>query len=305
MIRCRSIPIFCVVAYCAAACSAFSADVAIISSSDILPYQTCREGIQEQLADLSIVTVTLGEDIGKAQEVLGEVKRHHPKVLIAIGPQAAFMVAQEQAPSSTKLFCMVLNPQRVLAKAGLFPGISLNIPPALQITTIKQSFPARRRIGVFYTKMINQETIDALSREATVHGCTLVGMPIASAQDIPGMLTAREPAFDVLLIIPDEALGSTKIVEYVIKEALRRSIPVVGYNSWFAKNGAVLSFVIDYKAIGKQTAACARRLLSGAALDGMIMPPERVQIVIDLKTAEKIGVAVSPDMLNRADEVQR
>ena len=66
-------------------------------------------------------------------------------------------------------------------------------------------------------------------------------------------------------MIPDEQINSQKIVEYLIKESLRRKTPVVGYNSWFAKNGAILSFIIDYRDVGVQAGTMAMKLLKQGA----------------------------------------
>lgn len=109
----------------------------------------------------------------------------------------------------------------------------------------------------------------------------------------------------MLLIIPDEQLGSTKIVEYVIKESLRRKVPVVGYNSWFAKNGALLSFVIDYRDVGMQTGKLAKKMLleEGPLPDIGIVPPEKIKTSVDLKTAKKLGVKISPAIIQQAHEV--
>jgi ABC-type uncharacterized transport system substrate-binding protein len=120
------------------------------------------------------------------------------------------------------------------------------------------------------------------------------------------MLESKDFTGDALLIIPDEQLGSTRIVEYIIKESLRKKIPVVGYNSWFAKNGAMLAFMVDYKAVGQQTTGLARALLAGkAGAAGGASPPARIRISIDAKTAEKLGVQLAPQALQQADEVIR
>ena len=80
---------------------------------------------------------------------------------IAVGPQAAFALAQEQTPG-IRLFCMVLNPQRLLSATGMLPGVSLNIAPDFQMRTIRQAFPERKRVGIFYSAASNQETVTAL-----------------------------------------------------------------------------------------------------------------------------------------------
>jgi len=282
-----------------------SADVAVLVSSDIIPYNACLDGIKEKLIDYDLDTFTLGEDVEKGRELLQDISRKNPKVIIAIGPQAAFILSQEQVPCH-RFFCMILNPQRVLNKAEMFPGVSLNIPPEFQIQTIKLAFPDRKRVAVFFSRELNQAAVDALAAAAGKLELALVPLPIASAQEIPALLTAKEAEFDVLLIIPDDHLGSTKIVEYLIKETLRKKVPVVGYNSWFAKNGAVLSYIIDYKGIGIQTGTIVQGMLAGgiAGTAGFI-PPERIKISLDVKTAEKIKVTLSPAIIKQADEVLR
>jgi len=282
-----------------------AADVAIVSSSDIIPYNTCIEGIKEALSDLSLQTTVLPPDTEDALEKIKDIRSNSPRLMIAIGPQAAFAMAADKG-SVPRLFCMILNPDKVLGKAENFPGISLNIPPALQMQKIRETLPGRVRIGVFYTRQANQATIDLLAAEAKKNNLLLVPFPVSSAGQISTTLESKDFTGDALLIIPDEQLGSTKIVEYIIKESLRKKIPIIGYNSWFAKNGAVLAFAVDYKSIGLQTAALARGQLSGAAPAGTgVIPPAKIKVSIDAKTAEKLGVQLAPAALQQADEVVR
>ena len=42
---------------------------------------------------------------------------------------------------------------------------------------------------------------------------------------------------------------------------LLKNIPVVGFNEWFTENGAILSFSLDYQAIGRQTEELAQKIL--------------------------------------------
>lgn len=107
-------------------------------------------------------------------------------------------------------------------------------------------------------------------------------------------------------MIPDELINSQKIVEYIIKESVRRTIPVVGYNSWFAKNGAILSFIIDYRDIGVQAAGMGIKILKEGRNTGTtVETPARIRISIDLKTAQKLGIQISPKVIQQAEEVIR
>lgn len=284
---------------------ASAVDVALVSSSKIIPYTACIEGIKEVLSDFSLQTTVLPPDTEDALEKVKDIRSSSPRLMIAIGPQAAFAMAADTA-YVPRLFCMILNPDKVLGKAENFPGISLNISPAFQMQKIHETFPGRKRIGVFYTPTANQITIDQLAAEAKKNNLQLVPFPVSSAGQISTVLASKEFSADALLIIPDEQLGSTKIVAYVIKESLRKKVPVIGYNSWFAKNGAVLSFAVDYTGVGRQAAALARRLLAGGSPADMgSMPPAKIKVSIDAKTAEKLGVQLVPAVLGRADEVIR
>ncbi len=55
---------------------------------------------------------------------------------------------------------------------------------------------------------------------------------------------------------------------------------------------------------GRQAARLAHRILTGTAVQSLpIELPERVEFVINLKTAEKLGLQLSSSTLLRADRV--
>jgi ABC-type uncharacterized transport system substrate-binding protein len=260
-------------------------EIVILNSGDIIPYTSCIEGIREALPGFSLQLITIEQDLDKGSEVLQKLKNPAEVFVIAVGPQAAYIVSR--APQLYgRVFCMVLNPRKLLPGEAFFPGVSLNIPPRLQMQTINDVFPDRGRIGIFYNAQTNQELVDEYIAEARQRDLTVVGFPIAAASDVPARIKSERFDIDVLLFVPDEVLNTTKMVEYII--------------------GALLSFIIDYRSVGGQTAAWARTLLArpdeGPA---SVAPPEVIKISIDLKTARKLGIHIAPGMLERADEVIR
>lgn len=293
---------FFVLSLCLFADIAWPLDIFIMSSSDIIPYNNCVEGIRESLSEYSLQATNIAEDLEKGRNTLLKISNKNPKVFIAVGPQAAFVLSKQQNIRH-RIFCMVLNPLKLLGPEGIYPGISLNIPPQFQIEKIKAAFPKRKKVGVFYNKKSNRPIIDSFKVETTKRGMTLAPFPILSTSEIPAIINSNEFSIDVLLITPDDQINSTKIVKYLIKESLRRKIPVVGYNSWFAKNGALLSFVIDYKNVGKQTGEKAKSILQNFLNDAGIVPPAKIKISVDLKTANKLGVEMAPEIIQQADEV--
>ncbi len=108
----------------------FAADVAIVSSSDIIPYTTCIEGIKEALSAFALQTTVLPEDTEEALEAVKDIKDKNPRLMIAVGPQAAFAMAKEQG-SPKRLFCMILNPDKLFGQARAFPGRKPQYLPGL------------------------------------------------------------------------------------------------------------------------------------------------------------------------------
>jgi putative ABC transport system substrate-binding protein len=280
-------------------------EVFVLKTSDIIPYNNCIEGLRETLSAHSLQVFNMEGDLDKGKEIIATIQEKKPKLLIAVGTQAAFLLSEMNYPFP-KLFCMVLNPQKLLGREKLYSGVSINIPPDFQLQQIKKTFPGRSRVGVFFSESSNKSLIEILQRDASGLKLTLVTFPIISASDILPTITTKDFLIDVLLMIPDEQINSQKIVEYIIKESVRRKIPVVGYNSWFAKNAAILSFIIDYRDVGIQAGTMGSRILKEGRNTGVtVEPPARIRISIDLKTAQKLGIQVAPSVIQQAEEVIR
>lgn len=285
--------------------AAMAEEVLVINTSTIIPYSSCIGGLRETLSAYSLQVVSIENDLEKGREIISSVKEKDYRLIVAVGPQASFLLSEIKFPAP-KLFCMVLNPQRLIAKEKLYSGVSLNIPLAYQMQQIKKTFPERKRVGVFFSQGENKTVVESLRKEAALQGLAIVDLPITSASDILPAIASKDFSIDALLMIPDEQINSQKIVEYIIKEALRRTIPVVGYNSWFAKNGAILSFIIDYRDMGIQAGTMAMKLLKqGAATRVAIEAPARIRVSIDEKTAQKLGIQIAPGAIQQADEVIR
>ncbi len=294
---------FILLTFCLLPGTAFSFDVSILLSSDIIPYKSCVSGLEEVLEGNSLKVMDIRGNLEEGYRVLKNVKKEDPGLIIAVGPQAAFVLSKETA-DIPRVFCMVRNPQKIMSD-NFFPGVSLNMPsPVFQLTKIREAFSIRKKVGVFFNPLSNQSTIDAFDRAAGNLSTEIIKFPILSKKDISAVINSDQFSIDVLLIIPDDQLRSEKIISYIIKESLKRKIPVVGYNSWFAKNGALLSFIIDYKNIGVQTGNISKRILAGEKIGkGYIVPPEKIGISVDLKTARKLGINMSPEIINQAQGV--
>jgi putative ABC transport system substrate-binding protein len=247
----------------------------------------------------------IDEDVKeKGKLVLAGAVERGGDLIVAVGPEAAYLTGTASI-SIPVIFTMVSNPEKLFPEGdAAHRGVSLNLPISLQLEQIKSAFVGRKKIGVIYTPEHNQKNLDAIMSQGAALGLAVAGMPISSQKQIPEFLESPLSGIDVLLLIPDRTIGSEKILKYIIKSMLLKKIPVVGFNEWFAENGAILSFSLDYEEIGKQTAEYARRLLDEKSPPGsFVQEPSRVRTIINLKVAQKLSVAISAEMIKQASEV--
>lgn len=283
--------------------TALSSEVIIIKSSDIIPYQKALEGFKRGFSQGVFQEYSINEDISEGKSILARTLKRGGDLILAVGPEAAYLIGKDSS-SIPKIFTMVLNPEKLLDNEMLYHGVSLNLPITFQLEQIKAAFLNRKRIGVFYTQEFNQKTVDSITGNAADFDLRIVSLPIASQKEISGILNSPQFDIDVLWIIPDRTIGSEKILKYLIKMMLRKKIPVVGFNEWFAENGAILSFSLNYQEIGEQTAELAQKLLrEKKSLTRFIYEPVSVSTIVNLKVAGKLGIAISNDSIKNAREV--
>jgi putative ABC transport system substrate-binding protein len=105
-----------------------------------------------------------------------------------------------------------------------------------------------------------------------------------------------------LVVLPD---GFTEIHRDLIVGAAQRSgMPVIYPQRSFATSGGLLSDGIDDKELQRRSASYVDRILRGAKpADLPVQQPAKFELVINLKAARAIGLAVPPSLLATADSV--
>jgi putative ABC transport system substrate-binding protein len=119
-----------------------------------------------------------------------------------------------------------------------------------------------------------------------------------------------EPAFDdirrnrvgSLLVSGDSLYSSSR--ELIVRLAAHHYIPVIYYSREYADAGGLMSYGPSVKALSRQVGSYAGRILNGTKPSDLpVIQPTIFELVIDVKTAKALGLAVPPSLLARADEV--
>ena len=241
--------------------------IGVIVSLNIKPYAEAVEGIQTALQENSMrSTVFFLENYPEKQRELlkDRIFRDRFPALVAVGPEAARFIWSEFRDQNIRLiYTMVLHPKQ-LPDAPKDPcGVSMSIPADTQLFEIAKILPKIRRVGILFDPQYNHDFFELASRYENSISFSLVPLEVFSRKEIPQVLAKNWEKVDCLWMIPDRTIISESIIAYIIKEALLQKIPVIGYNRFFWESGAVMSFIFDYKELGKQTGNLAAEILQG------------------------------------------
>jgi putative tryptophan/tyrosine transport system substrate-binding protein len=242
--------------------------VAVLVSQNIRPYIEAVDGMSGVLAEnagAKVQVFSLDKFKGKTRDVLSQsLSGEKFDLAIAVGPEAVRFASEEPAlERTTWLYSMVLNPPKVFGQTEAACGVSLDIPAQRQIEMIAQGLTAVKRVGLLYDPRYNAEFFTKAAVEAASLDLKIIPLKVTSKKDIPVVLKQHWESIDALWLVPDQTVISESIVQYIIKDALFKKTPVIGYNRFFYESGAALAFVFDYEELGRQTGRLAASLLAG------------------------------------------
>ena len=90
----------------------------------------------------------------------------------------------------------------------------------------------------------------------------------------------------------------------IISAAARNNVPAVYGFSYYARDGGLLSYGGDQVDLFRRAASYVDRILRGAKPGDLpVQFPTKFEMVVNLKTAKALGLAVPPSIMLRATEV--
>jgi putative ABC transport system substrate-binding protein len=105
-----------------------------------------------------------------------------------------------------------------------------------------------------------------------------------------------------LVVIPDVFTNFRRMP--IILAAARNNVPAVYWESFFAREGGLLSYGVDIIDNYRRIASYVDRILRGTKLAELpVQLATKFEMIVNLKTARALGLTVPQSILLRADEV--
>lgn len=186
-----------------------------------------------------------------------------------------------------------------------FSGDSETLGKQLQL--FKDTVPSLRSLAVLYDSrkegMPTAATFEAIKKTAPHLATRLIEEPISSVAEAEQALKrAHKSGIDGVFLVCSPVFRTFKPLALV---AVRHRLPLFGCNaSQVREDGALLSYAPDMHYIGFRGAQYLDRVLRGARPQDLpVETPKRFELVINLRTANEIGLKIPPEVLMLADKV--
>ena len=170
---------------------------------------------------------------------------------------------------------------------------------------LKEIAPRVTRVAVIRDPNISAGTgqFGAIQAAASSLGLELVAVNPREASEIERAIAAFARTPNGGLIMTSSALAIIHR-DLIIGLAAKHKLPAVYHRRVFSASGGLISYGPDAIDISRRSASYVDRILKGEKpADLPVQAPSKYELVINLKTAKALGIAVPPSLLARADEV--
>jgi putative tryptophan/tyrosine transport system substrate-binding protein len=235
------------------------------------------------------------------------------EVLIAVTRPAA-VAAQRATNTIPIVFVVVPDPigtklVESLARPGGnitgFTQIAVELS-SKRLQFFKEAFPRLSRVAVLVNgndHLGMRRYIDEFEVGARAIGLTIQPVEVRSPADF-------EPALDK--IVADGLEGVTLPADGLFYQgrhmlarlSLVRRLPLVVYSRETLEAGALISYGADQRAIFRSAAVYVDKILKGERAANLpVQQPTKFELIVNLKTANALGVTIPSLLLAQADEV--
>lgn len=284
------------------------------------PWHSNTEGFRDALRELGYVegknvnfeTRAAQGDPTRMPELAAELVRQKPDVLYCVaGPDA--QACQKATTVIPIVFTQAGDPVRLglvksLAQpAGNITGIgSLRAElTAKRLELFKETVPSLRRVLVTYDPREPEEgeALTFARSAARRLGLTLLEHPITAPLEIEaGLAELKEGGQDGILIV--QAVPNLNIPGRSLEVATSNKLPTMYPSSFWTNFGALVSYGPDQYLQGRQVARVAHKILKGTPPREIpVELPDRIEFIVNLKTAKRLGLQVPRVILLRVDRV--
>jgi len=276
-----------------------------------------QEGLKETSfvdgENVAIAYQWADEDVDRLSALAAEFVRSRVAVLAAIGDDAA-LAAKAAAGAIPIVFVSGEDPVKLglvisLARpGGNLTGINIinSELTAKRFSMLRALAPEAGRVAVLVNPadVANAEpTVRAAEQAARWMGLQIRVLNASTGEEIDTAFdTIKSEGLDALLVDLTPFFSARRV--QLINSAASYAVPAIYGEREFPQAGGLMSYGASLPDVYRRAGAYAGRILKGESpADMAVSQPAKFELVVNLRTAKKLGLEVPPDLLAQAADV--
>ena len=251
---------------------------------------------------------------GKSRELAGfaaDLVRRNVDVIVAAGPREI-----ETARGATTTIPIVAIAAPDLVASGLIAslarpggnitGLTAGVPGsgAKYVELLREAVPSATRVAVLITRQPVTGVLEDMQDKARALNVTLAAPTFLHAADeFDGAFARVKRDKAGALIFPSDGVTDPQRRQLVSLAAKYR-LPAIYPQREYVEVGGLMAYGPNAVDAHRRAAAFVDKILKGAKPGELPMEqPAKLELLLNLKTARALGVALPPTLVTRADEV--
>jgi putative ABC transport system substrate-binding protein len=176
-----------------------------------------------------------------------------------------------------------------------------------KLELFKELIPHLRRVLVLIAPNdpVTPRLLAEVRRAAAALQLHLVEREAAQQVDVERVFDSVTPHEVDGVFVVSPSLG-VNFSSHLVRLAAEKRLPLVSHRKEWVAQGALFSYAAASRPIGQQAAQYVDKILQGAKpADLPVQLSTKFELVINLKTAQALGLTIPPTLLFQADEVIR
>lgn len=290
---------------------------ALLAEEQFLP---AIEGFKKKMAELGYIegknirceVYNAQLDREKLQRFAEKLVQEKPDLIVTSSTTATIPVAKLTRGSNLPVvFLSSGNPLQLVksyaSSGNNLTGISAAAVDltAKRLELLKELVPGVKRVvSLNNPKGVNyRDNLAAVHAAAKNGGLTTREVSASNREELKRVMgTITRTAAHAILVEPDVFFSAN--MDVIVERSISEKLPVIPTLISQVRNGGLATYAPDYFALGQQGAMLVHKIFKGARpADLPIEQPSQLKLVVNLKTANAIGLKVPREILLRADEV--
>jgi putative ABC transport system substrate-binding protein len=243
-------------------------------------------------------------------EISAEFVRLKVDVILTAG--SAVLAAKQATQTIPIVFALANDPlgaglvASLSRQGGNATGLSLQGPDisSKRLGLMREALPGLRRLAVVANPASRQAIVELheVKAAAIALGLDATGMEIRSAEDFAPAIDGLKGRADALYACADALISAN--ASRINALALTARLPTMFYAREYLEGGGLISYGPNVPHLFRRSADFVDKILRGAKPgDIPVEQPTTLELILNLKAAKALGLALSPTLLATADEL--